>query len=195
MKPNPITEALFVLLHSFGNMLLGRGISAGWPIQVGRKPTSCLPLWALTVLPAWFFCFVTLVHAVFDILSLVPTANVKGQNEIFSILGCSLTAFVFGLYAAQLSVAVTPGRFLRPLMSLWILVLPYMLARQLSHLLADWIGLLFSLVPGRLTNENGIYLSIAILSAIIYSFVIRREPSKSPQPKTRNASPTAVPHD
>ena len=82
-----------------------------------------------------------------------------------------------GLAAAQFSVAVTPLRILRPLMSLWILIIPYLLAKQASHIVADWVGQFFSLVPRRLTDETGTYLSIAILSAILYSFVIRREPN------------------
>lgn len=194
MKSNPYAQAFFLVLHLFGDMLLGRGITAGWPIPVGPKPTGSLPLWALTALPVWFFCLVTPIQSMFDIMCLVSTATAKDQSEILAVLSCSFEAFLFGLMAAQFSVAVTPSRSLRPLMSLWILVLPYLTARQVGRLVADWFGHIFARVPIRLTNDIGSYLVIAILSAIIYSFVTRREPGQSPQTQPENDPPTLVPH-
>lgn len=44
-------------------------------------------------------------------------------------------------------------------------------------------GSVFSLVPAPLSNETGSYPFIAILAAIIYSIVIRREPALPTQEK------------
>ena len=193
MKTLSVNDALLLFVRMVGNMFLGRGITEGWPVAIRPKPPCTKlpfwfsPIWALTVIPVWFFCFVTILHTLFDILSLVPAEKLGSQNEIFSVLTCAFFAFTLGLAAAQFSVAVTPSRKLRPLMSLWILVPPYLLARQVAHLVANWYGQVYSLVPARLTNEIGTYLWVAILSTIIYSFVIRREPSKSPQQKTSSA--------
>jgi serine/threonine protein kinase len=175
-----------IIGSTLSSLFSGGGIVKGWPSVIWPKPPSThSPIWPLTVIPIWNFCFLTFLHTFFDVMSLHPLATVDRANKITIVLGCTFTSWCMGLIAAQFSVAVTPSRLLRPVMSLWILVLPYLLAKQVSHLIADWYGQTFSLVPVPLSNETGTYFSIAILSAIIYSFVIRREPrpTQPTQPK------------
>ncbi|MEQ1825878.1 MAG: protein kinase [Pirellula sp.] len=173
-----------ILGRTLSTLFSGGGIVKGWPPVIWPKPPlPYSPIWPLTVIPIWNFCFLTILHTMFDVMSLHPLASVDRVNKITIVLGCTLTSWCMGLIAAQFSVAVTPSRMLRPLMSLWILVLPYLLAKQVSHLIADWYGQTFSLVPIPLSNETGTYFFIAMLSAIIYSFVIRRELSL-PEPTT-----------
>ena len=88
-------DALFLLLRLFGNMLLGRGVTEGWPVCIHPKP-PCVkppffysPIWALTIIPVWFFCFLTPIHTLFDMLSLGPESKMDGPNEILSVLTCS----------------------------------------------------------------------------------------------------------
>lgn len=193
MNTKPYADMCFLLWNAFGDMLLGRPIRTHELSQrIGvdecrPKPVCWSLLGALTLLPVWFFCFVTPIHTLLDIMNLIPMANAEGQSqidklaEIVRVLVCAFEAFLFGLIAAQFGVTMTPRRFLRPLMALWILVLPYLCARKVAHLAADWFGHVFSLVPARLTNDEiGAYLTIAVLSAILYSLVIRRDPDQSP---------------
>lgn len=87
MKVLSASDALFLLLRLFGNMFLGRGVIEGWPVCVYPKPPCdklpffYSPIWALTIIPVWFFCFVTILHTLFDILSLVPDSKRDGPNE------------------------------------------------------------------------------------------------------------------
>lgn len=208
MKTNPYIEAFFFTLHSIGAMLLGRRIRPRDDLrrrlgleECQSQPklfTSFSPLRSLIVLPVFYFCFLTFIQTMLDIMNLIPTANVELQNQnslvILRVLIYSFEAFLFGLVAAQFSVGVTSRRFLRPLMALWILVLPYLLGRKVADLVADWFGHVFSLVPTRLITNDviGAYLTIAILSAIIYSLVIRREPSQSPQTQPQNDPPKSA---
>lgn len=164
---------------------------AGWPIPIGPKPISHSVLYGLTLLPVYFFSFVVLIQTIFDMLSLVPAGKVKGETEITAVLGCCFQGFVFGLYAAQLSVAVTPWQYLRPIMSLWVLVFPYAVAMQVAHLVAAWFGHVFSLVPAGTTSEFRLSLTIAIMSAVLYSFVIQRNTSPEQQTQSREDSPTS----
>ncbi len=171
-----LAGALSRLLGLYRDLFAGRGITKGWPVVIHPKPPRDYSrLWALTVIPVWYFLFVAVGQTIFDLLNLVPASRLQSQNEILSVLNCSFIAFIWGLAAAQFSVAVTGSRYLRPVMSLWILILPYLLAKQVSIAVTNGVGYYLSLVPLRLTNETGSYLTIAILSAFIYSLVIRPE--------------------
>lgn len=158
-----------------------------WPFAVRPKQASRLPFWGLLVFPVWFFCFVTVIHAILDSLYLSGNAEGSKLQEIIRVLICSFEAFLFGLVAAQFSVAVTPWRFLRPLMALWTLALPYFFARKVAHLFAAWVGHVFSRVPPKLPNEEIFaHLTLAVISAINYSLLIRRVPIQSSEAQLQN---------
>ncbi len=170
--------ALRLIARMFGDLFAGKGIVAGWPTVIRPKPPAEFsPLWPLTVIPIWNFCFLVPVHTIVDAMNMITVATSESVSKVSVVLGSTLGSWCIGLTAAQFSVAVTPSRLLRPVMSLWILVLPYLLAKQVSQLVANWYGSLFSLVPAPLSNETTTYFFLAILSAVIYSIVIRREPS------------------
>ena len=171
-----------MIARMLSDLFSGKGIVAVWPAAIRPKPpVNFSPIWPLIVIPVWNFFFMVVIDTILDVLSMHTVATVESVSKVGIVLGCTLTSWCFGLTAAQFSVAVTPSRKLRPVMSLWILVLPYLLAKQVSQLVANWYGHTFSLVPAPLSNETGSYLFIAIFSAIIYSIVIRREPSMPEQ--------------
>ncbi len=176
--------ALRLIARMYGDLFAGRGITAGWPTVIRPKPPVAFsPIWPLIVIPLWNFCFLMVIHTILDVLNMHTVATSKSVSQVSIVLACTLGSWCIGLAAAQFSVAVTPSRMLRPVMSLWILVLPYLLAKQVSQLVANWYGHIFSLVPAPLSNETVSYFFIAIFSAIIYSIVIRREPSFPDQEK------------
>ncbi len=166
-----------MIARMLSDLFSGKGIVAGWPVVIRPKPSKNFsPVWPLVVIPLWNFCFLVPVLAIIGVLSMHTVASAESVSKVSVVLAGAFTSWCIGLAAAQFSVAVTPSRLMRPMMSLWILVPPYLLAKQVSDFLAHWYGRTFSLVPAPLSNETGSYLFIAILSAIIYSIVIRREP-------------------
>ena len=196
-------EAARLVWQAFGNMLLGRSIdvegrllrfdadsnsATAGAMPPGSTPTRVVrtemsPWKGIIWLPVWFLCLVTPIQILIDLMNLVPTSKVELQNSSFvliiRVLVYTFEAVLFGLIAAQFSVAVIPKRWLRPLVALWILVLPYLLARTISDLLMNQLEQTFSLLPTKLTSDViGAYLLLAIISAIAYSLILRR-PEKS----------------
>lgn len=167
-----------LLGSALGKMVVGGEVAEGWPTAIRLKPPlNYSRIWALTVIPIWSFCSLAIFHTLIDVMSLGPAATAGKVNKVVTVVGAFLGSWCIGMVTAQVSVAVTPSRMLRPLMSLWILIVPYLLAKQVSQLVANWYGHTFSLIPAPLSNETSTYLFIAILSATINSFAIRRKRS------------------
>jgi hypothetical protein len=178
-----------MIARMLSDLFSGKGIVAGWPAAIRPKPPiNFSPIWPLFVVPLWNFCFLVPILAIIGVLNMHTVATAESVSKVSVVLGGAFTSWCIGLTAAQFSVAVTPSRLMRPVMSLWILVPPYLLAKQVSEVVAYWYGCTFSLVPAPLSNETGSYLFIAILSALIYSIVIRREPALPVQEKTLSQS-------
>lgn len=167
-----------LLVSASGKMLVGGEVAEGWPTAMRPKPPlNYSRTWALTVIPIWSFCYLAIIHTIVDVMSVRAAATAGGVSKVVTVVCAFLGWWGIGAVIAQVGVAVTPSRMLRPLMSLWILVVPYLLAKQVSLLVANWYGHTFSLIPAPFINETGTYLFIAILSATINSFAIRRKRS------------------